>query len=777
MGDRSLDGEEVVTAPDSAPPRSMLQVGIGALPWLLALGAATVALLETGTPALDIGRYLAYWSFGVTLPGLLVARATVGTRGNWPEDVAMGAVTGLALELASFALWSILGLQQQLWAWPVLVAAIFLAVPRLRRHWRIHLPQPLPRMWSWLMASAIVASILNVGQSAFTDPLPPSAGVYYPDVPWHLSIVHELTRAFPPQVPQVAGEVLRYHWFSHAHMAAAHLVSGVPVATVVLRLWIIPLLAVTALIGARLAMELSGRWWTGPVAALGLTVFTGTSLLPVLGEAGVIFPTSPSQVYVLPLFLGISTLIVRALRGIRLGTAWAVLVLLLLAAAGAKPTAMALVLAGTCLAGLMLLIRGRRQWRAALSVAAMVAVILPASLFAVAGSDGGNTLGLFDFVQWDPLYHTLTGAGFHPATGAILPEGVSNLSRRSLVILAILLLVPLVTNLARLAPFARLGSRRLRTDPAAWFMVGVVSAGWFVYLTLSHPADSQAYFLRLANPVASVFGAWALGAAIPSGVRGGRRVVAAVVGGTFIGAGVIALGQAVTPPLAENTGDLTAVFASFAAPLTVLLVAIVVGPLIWVVVRRKAPGLRGWGSALVLAALVVGAPAEGAINSTLDPIADLAVKPVANSAPTPKHINGFRLSHDDAAAMAWIDQHIANDALVATNRHCIGGPRQPQCVSMAFWVSGLGGRRTVLESWGYTTEAKTATSPTPFPERLAVNDAAFTDPSTKTIERLRRLYGASWLVADTSAGRVSPQLKRFAIPRFTSGTVTVYQLP
>jgi hypothetical protein len=88
----------------------------------------------------------------------------------------------------------------------------------------------------------------------------------------------------------------------------------------------------------------------------------------------------------------------------------------------------------------------------------------------------------------------------------------------------------------------------------------------------------------------------------------------------------------------------------------------------------------------------------------------------------------------------------------------------------------LDGRRTVLESWGYTSEARTADSPTPFPERLAVNDAAFTDPSTKTIDRLRQRYGASWLVADTSAGRVSPELSRFAIPRFNSGKVTVYEL-
>ena len=39
------------------------------LPWLLALAVACVALLQTGTPAVDIARYGAYWGFAVTLPG------------------------------------------------------------------------------------------------------------------------------------------------------------------------------------------------------------------------------------------------------------------------------------------------------------------------------------------------------------------------------------------------------------------------------------------------------------------------------------------------------------------------------------------------------------------------------------------------------------------------------------------------------------------------------------------------------------------------------------
>jgi hypothetical protein len=128
--------------------------------------------------------------------------------------------------------------------------------------------------------------------------------------------------------------------------------------------------------------------------------------------------------------------------------------------------------------------------------------------------------------------------------------------------------------------------------------------------------------------------------------------------------------------------------------------------------------------------------------------------------------------------MAWVNEHIPYDAVVATNRQCVKGPSQPRCASLSFRVSGLGGRRTVLEGWAYTSAAaKWFGQPSsPFPERLAVNDAVFTNPSVDVIDKLRRGYGASWLVADTSAGPVSSALAQFAVPRFSSGEVTVYQL-
>src|SRR5665647_3772835 len=195
------------------------------------------------------------------------------------------------------------------------------------------------------------------------------------------------------------------------------------------------------------------------------------------------------------------------------------------------------------------------------------------------------------------------------------------------------------------------------------------------------------------------------------------------------------------------------------------------------VVRRKVPGLRGWGLALALAALVLGGPGVDEISGTLrDGIFFVADTAVPERGASAGPLAGYQLSPAAGAAAAWLNQHTPNDAVIASNRHCIKGPQRPKCLSLAFWVSGLGGRRTVLEGWGYTSAAKSLTAPTPFPERLAVNDAVFTDPSASTIDRLRSEYGASWLVADRSAGPVSSNLARFAVAKFTKGAIPVYQL-
>jgi hypothetical protein len=286
------------------------------LPWVLALGVLVAGLLATDTPAADIARYGGYWLFALLVPGTLVHRALRGSRGNLPEDVGYGAVTGLVLELAAWALAAAIGRQHLLWAWPIPVVAAFVAVPRLRRHWRIRERRPLPLRWSWGIAGVMVLVVAWATAQWSALPLPPVTHTYYVDLFYHLALVHELTRTMPFEVPQMAGEALRYHYLSHAHMATASMISGVAPTTVLLRLWLVPIVLAAALVIAALARDLSGRWWAGPLAALAAFFAYPLMLGSLPAPAGSsISLNSPSATYLVPLLAVLTALCCDLVRG------------------------------------------------------------------------------------------------------------------------------------------------------------------------------------------------------------------------------------------------------------------------------------------------------------------------------------------------------------------------------------------------------------------------------------------------------------------------------
>src|SRR4051794_34217219 len=129
------------------------------LRWLPAAAAfaAIVAMLhDTDTPAVDIGRYVLYVAWGLVLPGTLVYRSLRRTPHTLVEDLAIGTTIGLVLEIGAWAAFSIVGGQSLLWLWPALVVVPFLAVPALRRHWRVAGYRPTPLGWSWAVAGMVV---------------------------------------------------------------------------------------------------------------------------------------------------------------------------------------------------------------------------------------------------------------------------------------------------------------------------------------------------------------------------------------------------------------------------------------------------------------------------------------------------------------------------------------------------------------------------------------------------------------------------------------------
>ena len=136
--------------------------------------------------------------------------------------------------------------------------------------------------------------------------------------------------------------------------------------------------------------------------------------------------------------------------------------------------------------------------------------------------------------------------------------------------------------------------------------------------------------------------------------------------------------------------------------------------------------------------------------------------------------------------MLWLDDTADQGDIVATNHYCRPADSPAElCDARGFMVSGLGGRRVVLEGWGYTPEAQQlhgfegrsfANQPAPWPERYELSQMAFEQPSAALTEQLRDDYGASWLVGLRRAGPVSPRIAEFADVAFDNGDVIIYRL-
>ncbi|HEY3505981.1 MAG TPA: hypothetical protein VGN37_24740 [Actinocatenispora sp.] len=746
------------------------------LPWVVVGAALVVALAATGTPAAAIGRYAAYWLLALLLPGTLVHRAVRGSTGNLPEDLGYGAVTGLLCELAAWAAGTATGLQGYLWVWPVVVVAVFVAVPRLRRCWRIAAPRPLPLWWSWAVAAVCVGAIAWAAGEWARTPLPPVTALYYPDLLYHLGLVHELTRTMPFEVPQVAGGTLHYHYLSDAHMAAASLTTGLDPVTVLFRLWLGPILVVTAVVVAALARQVTGRWWAGPVTA-------GVALLaaPLLpgGPAGVpgalsVSLVSPSLTYLLPFLLLLTSLCVDLVRGRRLGRAWWLVAPLALACAGAKSSGLPVLVAGLTVAAAVRWLTTRsadgaergRWWPPLVALGVLVAAMGLGSTVFLGGGASGLSFQVFSQLQWMTAYvRPVPPHG--PTAPGLLPPGLAGAGANRWVFALGIVGWWLLLQAPRLVGFAALARKPGRTDPAAWLLGGATVAGTGAMWLLFHPSDSQAYFFLPVLPFAALLAVMLL---TP------RPALLAAGGIGLVAAGVLRVASGHVP---EPDRTYRAWAAALATPVLVALAVGVTLAAAWWLARRRWR-LRGHGLAAVVAVLLGASLGAGATH-TLPRAAQ-----VVTGVPAPEPANR-PVSAAEYRAALWLDRHARPDDLVATNVHCIGLVTRPApgCDSREYWVSGFGGHRTLVESWAYT-DATVALhgrhghsyprQPFEDPALFALNERAFAEPDRATLATLHRRYAVRWLFADERAGHVSPRLRYLAHRRHADGPVTIYEL-
>ena len=375
-----------------AGPRSALP-GFGAMaPGLVVIVGAAACLVATGTPFGATVAYLLYAVAAVLVPGTLVARTLLGHGESLLVDLAWGVVVGFALELLGWALFTMMGVNHLLLAWPAAIVAAFVVVPGLRGTWR----RPAgsgrtPPVAAWGVAVASVAAFVHLSATFYRiNPPPPSGVSYSVDLPWHLGVAYEAQRTVLLQPPEALAEgPLHYHWFSDAHFAAASLISRVDLPMVITRPGLFLLVFAMVIGTAALALKASGSGLAaGLSAVLVVSTSAGASFWAVGHSVRLLYPDSPSGIYAAPTSCLIAALLIDLVRRGRLRRGqWCVFVGSLALAIGSKPSVLIVLLPAAGLLGLWSWWRTRRPDLvlvvAGLAMAGAIAVSIP--LFSSAG--------------------------------------------------------------------------------------------------------------------------------------------------------------------------------------------------------------------------------------------------------------------------------------------------------------------------------------------------------------------------------------------------------
>ncbi|NUW36463.1 hypothetical protein HTZ77_34390 [Nonomuraea sp. SMC257] len=732
------------------------------LPAAAVLACAVVALRLYGVGARDTAAFALYVALALALPGLLWARALYGRAHALPEQVALGLSLGYAIEVLTYLPARALGLPLLVLAWPLGTYALFLAVPRLRGHWRRGPgARPAPLWWSWTLALVMIAVVALVAAGFYarqplTWPALLSSSV---DMPFHLALTGELRNHVPPTMPSVAGEPLAYHWFVYAHLAAAGRITGIEPAVVLFRLAVLPMLAAFVVLLGMVGRRLTGsrRVAAGAVAA---TVFVAAPGLYTGSVPGLLTWTppyswaSPTQTFGALLFAPVMLLLLDLSGAGRRGRGWwALLTVMLVALAGAKATYLPLLAAGLLVVAV---VEAVTRFRVPRRAAAVLGLTVACLAFAHVVLFGGARQG----IVVDPL--SMVRVTWRNLTGVSAAEPVAWPAA-----LGATLLCLLGAAVAWCGALGLLCRPRLLARPPVVLALGMSAAGLGAALLLGHPSLSQGYFLQAVFPYLAMLACLGLAVA----VRTARLRPALAVGAACAGVAAVVAIRAmlgVRVPLGPGV-DAAVLYLPYAA----LLGLVVTAGMALRALRRSRSATFALLLCLVTAAGTPAAwTAQLALGAAKGPLPAAAHRRVGPDAP-----------RGAVAAGRWLRANSHPDDLVATNAHCRWGFESP-CDSRAFWASALSERRVLVEGWAYTATSLAGARPEeeaehrPFwdQERLRANDAVFQRPSPEAARVLRERYGVRWLFVDETRLPAGVRLDAAATPRFRSGDHAVYEL-
>ncbi|MEV8376896.1 hypothetical protein AB0P21_29405 [Kribbella sp. NPDC056861] len=717
---------------------------MAALPVLLLV----LVLLIARAPVFDVLKFGLFLMVGVLLPGLVIWRLIGAYRRNLVEDFAAGFAIGTAAQLIVYLAASSVGLQRWAWGWAPIVLVLGVLDRDVRnRVWR-RVEAPLAPLTAWLLSLATALVLFAIYRNgperyapAYADPL-----VSDPGMAFHQALAAS-AKADVPIVPLwVGGEPMKFHTFFHQVTAATSWATGIDLTQLIYTLIWLPF----ALAGCALVFALTQRFiqpgenaaalWAGPLAVL--VAGLGGALEPLhdLSVGGVSMVSgaylSPTQNLGLMFALVLAVLAIDVLRKQPPRSRWLLLLLVALAAAGAKATVLPMAVCGFLLVFLF-----RRSTRNA-----FFGVVIALGLFigSVVVVFGGESSGLQ--VKFGELFTQL------PPYESIL--GAVETEQRAKLISAVVILAAW-----GLAVVGVLFLRRFWRDPGGIYIAGFAIGGFVAALVTSQPLS----FYRMAFPFLAVLSCVGLARLVERlEDRRSAALVAVAAGLGVVGCGVARWTSAdlrgVKEPLIWTVAALVAVG-----------LVVAVG---WKLGRRKGGLVTAFCAALVTASMVGAA--------TL-PVFGLVSEQASNVVYGRPGRDGPTEAQADAAR--WLKENTPADDLVATNAHCLT-QTSVTCDSRHFWIAALSERQVLIEGWVRTNRstrisATTGVEASQVPywnkDQLAANDATFTSPSEAIIQRLRKL-GVRWLYADNRAGLVSPQLKQYVRLRHATLDATIYEI-
>lgn len=721
--------------------------------------AATAGLwIATGVGAGDAFLYLGYEFLFVIGPGWILFRAiSPGTRSPLTQ-VAFGWPLGLACEVGFFALTAALDAREAFYAYPAVVAfpsgLVLLRRSRPRSEEGDNEGPRLAPRQVWALAGICLFGLAYVGMTLYAQsPIPGTVETvfYLPDSIAHISWAAEALHHWPFELPQLAGVPFNYHYLSHLHLAAASQVTGIEVSVVFMRLYLPPLLFLLVLQLGHAGRTVSGLAWAGPVAA---ALFIAVSeldlmipqLVPFQGLKDLWLWASPSfalgLAFMLPATVLVASLIDRDVWA-RLGldnriAAWVLLVPLLLAAGGAKPVPLPLLIGG--LAGLLVWDRlaHRSLDRTAVRALGLASVAFLAWIAAVYGTKGGGlALGIGQ------------GAELMPAIGLLrqtVPDAfvveVAYWGLGFFVGAAFLYAAPLA------GLYWVLGRGRPPLGPVQRLLLVILACGLAAWVFTDDDVGNSGYF--------SVYAITAAAPVIATGLLRGLgelRAVDQVTGrrGALIAVMVAVIATGIALAGWELTLDLhpAQAFVVVYAALSLLLAGVYLG-------ARAVMGGRVAVAAVVATGLVVAI-----LNPLLDTVPETARR-LKEDLPLYDAFQ-YGLTRDDYEGALWLRHNTSPDAVLSISNQT--SERARVLAPGHTEIPAFSERRALYEGWQWSMRAADLGFASvyrrerfPYPLRRRLEFRLFAQGNRRALDTLKRKYGVTHLVIDRDDGRVNPRV-------------------